>query len=59
MLKKAGTSGTRWSEDVQLCESWIFVSHDPAKGTYQSKDELWASVCRHYIQNWGGNPEDI
>jgi hypothetical protein len=61
MSKRVGNSGTRWSinEDIQLCESWRFVSHDPAKGKDQSKDELWASVHRHYVQNWSGNPEDV
>ena len=39
-------------EDLQLCKSWRFVSHDAEKGTDQKKAQFWDNVLKHYFDNF-------
>jgi hypothetical protein len=41
-------------EDLQICTSWVETTKDGRKGTDQSGDVFWETVCKHYQKH---NPE--
>ena len=52
--KSAGCEGNlnySFAEDLQLCKSWLKISHNSVVGADQESTAFWESILKHFTEN--------